>query len=137
MSCKMVCYIININKRTYVHNVVFLEETWIFQNDTIARSWQDADLRFIRSTKVDSKRRIVVYTAGNDGFISCAKLVFSSKTKNADHHGVMNQINFLKWLRDLLLILPDPLVITIDNARYHNTRVYQMLHLVKLKLNSG
>lgn len=30
-------------KQANVHNFVFLDEPWIFQNDTIARSWQDVD----------------------------------------------------------------------------------------------
>lgn len=40
-------------KQVSVHNFVFLDETYIFQNGTIARSREDADLRFINSTKVD------------------------------------------------------------------------------------
>lgn len=48
-------------KEADLHNFVFLDETWIFQNGTIARSWQDADLRSVKSTKVDGKRLVFIY----------------------------------------------------------------------------
>lgn len=64
-----------------------------------------------------------MHAGSTDGFIPGAELVFPSKTKDADYHGEMNQVNFVKWFRDLLLLLPCPSVIIMDNAPYHNTLV--------------
>ncbi|KAI4455628.1 retrotransposon gag protein [Holotrichia oblita] len=43
-------------KQENLYNFVYLDETWIFQNGTISRSWQDENVRSVKSTKVDGKR---------------------------------------------------------------------------------
>jgi hypothetical protein len=43
-------------KQEALYEFVFLDETWIFQNGTINRSWQDDNKRSVRRTKVDGKR---------------------------------------------------------------------------------
>lgn len=37
---------------------IFLDETWIFQNGTITKSWHDKDLRSLRKIKPDGKRQV-------------------------------------------------------------------------------
>lgn len=61
--------------------------------------------------------------AGNkNGFIPEAALIFSSKTKNSDYHGEMNEDNFLQWFEEKLLRnLEEPSIIVMDNASYHST----------------
>lgn len=63
--------------------------------------------------------------AGNKkGFIPGAELVFTSKTKNYDYHGEMNNHNFLNWFENKLLPnLEEPSIIVMDNATYHSTVV--------------
>lgn len=47
-------------KEESLYQFVFLDETWIFQNGTIGRSWQDENKRSVKSTKVDGKRYYAV-----------------------------------------------------------------------------
>lgn len=56
------------------------------------------------------------------GFIPEAALIFSSKTKNFDYHGEMNESTFLQWFEEQLLKkLEEPSIIVLDNASYHST----------------
>lgn len=43
-------------KKSDTYNFVFTDETWIFQNGNVARSWQDDDVRSVRTRKVGGKR---------------------------------------------------------------------------------
>lgn len=44
--------------RDGLYDCVFLDETWIFQNGTVQRSWQNEDKRTVKSIKTDGKRRV-------------------------------------------------------------------------------
>lgn len=46
-------------KEEVLYQFVFIDETWIFQNGTIGRSWQDANKRSVKTTKVDGKRCVI------------------------------------------------------------------------------
>lgn len=46
-------------KEDALYQFVFLDETWIFQNGTIGRSWQNENLRTVKTTKTDGKRFVV------------------------------------------------------------------------------
>jgi transposase len=108
-------------KDTALYKFVFIDETWIFQNGTVGRSWQNSDKRSVKTTKVDGKRYIVLHAGNEDGFINGAENIFSSKTQSSDYHGEMNQENFLKWFKNqLLLNLTEPSIIIMDNAPYHS-----------------
>jgi hypothetical protein len=48
-------YMKNVNG-TVPHQFVFLDESWIFENGTTGRSWQDNSAKSVRRTKVDGKR---------------------------------------------------------------------------------
>lgn len=105
-----------------IWDYVYLDETWIFQNGTVCRSWQNDDVRSVRKTKYDGKRYIVVHAGNSEGFIQDASLIFSSKSSTADYHGEMNSQNFLNWFENnLLQKLTKPSLIIMDNARYHST----------------
>lgn len=43
-------------KQDALYQFVFLDETWIFQNGTINRSWQDNNKRSVKTIKTDGKR---------------------------------------------------------------------------------
>lgn len=43
-------------KKSEIYKFVFTDETWIFQDGTVARSWQDNDVRSVRTRKVGGKR---------------------------------------------------------------------------------
>ncbi|KRT83750.1 hypothetical protein AMK59_3469 [Oryctes borbonicus] len=82
-------------KKSETYKFVFTDETWIFQDGTVARSWQDDDVRSVRTRKVDGKRLIVLLAGNSDGFIDGAGLVFPSATATGDYHGEMNRANYL------------------------------------------
>lgn len=48
-------YMKNI-KNNYFWQFVYLDETWIFQNGTVGRSWQDNSLQSVKRIKSEGKR---------------------------------------------------------------------------------
>lgn len=48
-------------KKEGIRQFVFLDETWIFQNGTVGRSWQDSSTKSVKKTKVDGARYICYY----------------------------------------------------------------------------
>ncbi|CAH1993256.1 unnamed protein product [Acanthoscelides obtectus] len=104
-----------------LYQFVFLDETWIFQNGTIGRSWQSGNQKSVKAIKTDGKRYIILHAGNENGFIEGSEAIFSSKTKLSDYHGEMNQDNFLKWFQHQLLEkLESPSMIILDNAPYHS-----------------
>lgn len=120
--------------RTYVANlhaenpldVVFLDETWIFQKGTnTLRTWQDGSSKCVKRLETSDGRRFIILHAGTaEGFVEHASLIFSTKNVKSDYHGEMNTTNFLKWMEDQLLPkLEAPSLIIMDNASYHSSQV--------------
>lgn len=103
-------------------DVVFIDETWIFQNGSDIRTWHDDNIKSVFNAKQsDGKRYIVLHAGTKDGFIDGADLVFSTKNKSADYHDNMNSTLFEKWLEEQLLPrLEKPSLLVIDNAKYHS-----------------
>jgi hypothetical protein len=100
---------------------VFLDETWVFANGTVRRSWQDEDVRSVKKISGEGERYIVLHAGNKDGFIEDASLIFKSKKNSLDYHSEMNAETFEQWLQDVLLIkLQQPSVIVLDNASYHS-----------------
>lgn len=72
-------------KEQFLHEFVFLDETWIFQNGTVNCSWQDNNKRSVKTTRVDGKRlfvsikliliNIMVVEGVRSGLFSAAKLL--------------------------------------------------------------
>jgi hypothetical protein len=46
-------------KEEGLFNFVFMDETWIFQDGTISKSWQDNNVKSVRKTKVEKKRFVI------------------------------------------------------------------------------
>lgn len=115
--------------RSYMQNlssdcpldVVFLDETWVFQHGSDIRTWHDSNPKSVFNKKGNEGKRFVIVHAGNkDGFIDGAGLIFSTKNKSADYHDNMNSELFEKWLEENFLPkLERPSLIIMDNARYH------------------
>lgn len=62
-------------KREGLYQFVFLDETWIFKDGTVGRSWQDSDKRSVRKTKIGGARylniiifKFSIYFIGNTIF---------------------------------------------------------------------
>ncbi|CAH1381968.1 unnamed protein product, partial [Tenebrio molitor] len=82
---------------------VYLDETWVFANGTVRRSWQDEDVRSVKKITGEGDRYIVVNAGNSHGFIEGAGLIFKSKKKSLDYHSEMNAETFEEWLQDKLL----------------------------------
>ncbi|KAJ3646484.1 hypothetical protein Zmor_024070 [Zophobas morio] len=88
---------------------IYLDETWVFSNGTVTRSWQDEDLRSVKRTSGDGGRYIIINAGKEEGFVENASLIFKSKNNTLDYHHEMNAENFEKWLQnDLLPKLEEP-----------------------------
>lgn len=104
-------------------DVVFLDETWIFQHGSnINKTWHDNNIKSVwKESSSDGKRYIIVHAGNKEGFIDGAGLIFSTKNKSADYHDTMNSELFEKWMEEELLPkLERPSLIIMDNARYHS-----------------
>lgn len=111
-------------KNENIYEFVSLDETWIFQDGNIAKSWQDNNVQSVKTRYTGGKRYIILHAGNRHGFIPGADLVFSSTSHNIDYHGDMNRGNFLQWFENQLLHnLENPSVIVMDNASYHSTLI--------------
>ena len=102
---------------------VFLDETWMNQNECVGQCWTDAEGRVGPKLKTGKGSRFIILHAGNDqGFIKDGLLIFKSKNGNkGDYHDSMDHAKFKKWFEEQLLpnIRENSLII-MDNAPYHS-----------------
>ncbi|KAK6171469.1 hypothetical protein SNE40_019655 [Patella caerulea] len=130
-------YLRNLRKyRSEGYEIIYLDETWVNANHAIHGTWtenrkgplgiilpncNECD-RFIPSGKGS---RLIILDAGSAdrGFVPDVGQVFLSKTKSTDYHDEMNGKFFNKWFEETLMpALPEPSVIVMDNAPYHNLK---------------
>ncbi|XP_072398158.1 uncharacterized protein [Diabrotica undecimpunctata] len=52
-----------------IYQFVFLDETWIFQNGIIGHSWQNENIKSVKTTKTDGKRYIILHAGNETGFV--------------------------------------------------------------------
>ena len=119
--------------------IVYQDETWVNVNHTTPQHWTDihpgtstanhlpkseATHRVPKLCSMTGKgKRLIICHAGCDkyGLIEGCELVFEAKNITGDYHGEMNHENFVKWFEEQLMpSLPEPSVIVMDNASYHN-----------------
>ncbi|XP_026736471.1 uncharacterized protein LOC113506119 [Trichoplusia ni] len=103
--------------------VVFLDETWLNANHTVAKSWTDDTAQ--SSTKVPEGKgeRLIICHAGTaSGFVPNCLLAFKSK-KTTEYHEEMNYEKIKDWFIGLLNNLKEPMTIIMDNAPYHSVQV--------------
>lgn len=74
----------------------------------------------LKNSKLDAKRHIAVHAGTKNAFICGAKVVFSSRTKNADYNVEKNLFKFCELSPWPLLLLPNRSIITIGNVPYYN-----------------
>ncbi len=102
--------------------VVWMDETWIFQNSTPTHGWQDKTPKScIGGPASDGTRFVVIHAGSEEGFVEEAGQLFSSGKQTGDYHGQMDGTTFISWLRTKLLpkLRPGTLVV-MDNAPYHS-----------------
>ncbi|KAE9540703.1 hypothetical protein AGLY_003948 [Aphis glycines] len=103
--------------------IVYLDKTWINQNNTRGHIWQNSDNTEGLKEPIKKDGRLIVCHAGSPSFsfIKNSKLVFRCKSgSQADYHSKMNATIFHKWFVDTLSNLKEPCIIVMDNA-YHST----------------
>lgn len=107
--------------------VVYVDETWFTTRMGHNKEWVDTSqpvtsCHFSRQVPTGEGERFVVIAGGTEnGFIEDSFLCYETKSSQGDYHGQMNGEVFHRWLTTQLLpAIPEPSVIVIDNAPYHN-----------------
>lgn len=109
--------------RNQNRNIVYIDESWVDNNITFGKCWQNDKISGITTNTSSSNRLILVHAGSKSGFITGAQLIFKAGLSKGDYHGQMNAINFERWLTNKLLPnLPKESVIIIDNAPYHSVQ---------------
>ena len=106
-------------------NIVYLDETWINQNYTVAKCWTDTtspQATGVKQPTGKGSRLIILHAGTRNGFVPNAELVFQAKN-DGDYHNQMNAKLFQEWFANQLLpnISPNS-VIVMDNASYHSVQ---------------
>ena len=112
--------------RQSAKNMVYLDETWVNQNYTVGKCWQDntsQQATGINAPTGKGSRLIVLHAGTKAGFVNNAELIFQAKN-DGDYHHQMNSSVFEEWFKNQLLpnITPNS-VIVMDNAPYHSVKL--------------
>lgn len=107
-------------------NIVYLDETWVNQNYTVGKCWQDTASQHatgIQPPTGKGSRLIILHAGTKEGFVENAELIFQAKN-DGDYHNQMNSTVFEEWFKTQLMpnILPNS-VIVMDNAAYHSVQL--------------
>lgn len=101
---------------------IYIDETWLDNDITVNKCWQNEQVFGVTSNMRSSGRLIVVHVGSVTGFVPNADVIFKAGCATGDYHGQMNEENFKHWMENLLNNPNIPLgsVIVFDNAPYHS-----------------
>ena len=111
--------------------IFYLDETWLNEGYTVAKTWQDKNVRSSRQAFLEGlstgmrtpsgkgRRLIIVHIGNEDGFVDRGLLTFESK-KTGDYHEDMNAAVFEEYFEQMLDFIPKKSVIVMDNASYRS-----------------
>lgn len=108
---------------SYVYKqVVFLDETWIFQRGQNKKIWHDSSVKSVKDASQSShgKRYMIIHAGTTKGFLNGAGKLFACSSKSHDYHDNMNHELFEDWFKHVLISLNEPSLIVLDNASYHS-----------------
>lgn len=126
LRCKFLRTMCTLRQNEDTRPVVYLDETWVNQNHSRSRIWQNNEETEGFKIPTGKGGRLIITHAGSSrfGFIEGSKLVFKCQAGNStDYHSSMNSDVFKQWYVDMLKLLPEPCVIVMDNAPYHSMLV--------------
>ncbi|XP_025191681.1 uncharacterized protein LOC112591937 [Melanaphis sacchari] len=116
--------ICTLREQKDTRTVVYLDETWINQNHSQSRMWQNAEETAGLKVPTGKGGRLIICHAGSAkyGFVNDSKLIFRANVSNfeSDYHTSMNADVFKNWFISMSNHLEEPSVIVMDNASYHS-----------------
>lgn len=125
------------NIRSIGRKIYYLDETWINEGHTVAKVWQDLNIKSKREAFIEGfstglkapsgkGRRLIITHIGSDtGFLDDGLLQFQS-CKTGDYHEEMTAEVFERWFKTILTKLEPGSVVVMDNAPYHSRRLEQL-----------
>ncbi|KAL4153955.1 hypothetical protein QTP88_001788 [Uroleucon formosanum] len=124
LRCTFLRKMCTLREQNDTRPVVYLDETWINQNHSRTRIWQNAEQTEGLKVPTGKGGRLIICHAGSAkyGFISDSKLIFRANVSSfeSDYHTSMNSEVFKNWFINMLNHLEEPSVIVMDNASYHS-----------------
>ncbi|KAL4090822.1 hypothetical protein QTP88_025592 [Uroleucon formosanum] len=102
--------------------VVYLDETWVNQNHTRGRIWQNHENTEGLKVPTGKDSRLIICHAGSPSFsfVKYSKLIVRCNSgNNRDYHSQMNATIFKKLFLQMLMNLEEPSIIVMDNASYN------------------
>ncbi|XP_050064650.1 uncharacterized protein LOC126553545 [Aphis gossypii] len=124
LRCTFLRKICTLREQKDTRPIVYLDETWINQNHSRSRIWQNAEETAGLKVPTGKGGRLIICHAGSAkyGFVNDSKLIFRANVSNfeSDYHTSMNAEVFKNWFISMLNHLEEPSVIVMDNASYHS-----------------
>jgi len=124
LRCTFLRKMCTLREQNDTRPVVYLDETWINQNHSRTRIWQNAEQTEGLKVPTGKGGRLIICHTGSAkyGFISDSKLIFRANISSfeSDYHTSMNSEVFKNWFINMLNHLEEPSVIVMDNASYHS-----------------
>jgi hypothetical protein len=78
---------------------VFLDENWMYANGSKSKLWSDGTSQSIKKKRPTiCTRYIILHIGTQNGFVSCASLIFVSGMKYGDYKDTMNGENSGHWM---------------------------------------
>lgn len=124
--CKYLRYIHKNRNSCNPRPEIYIDETWVNQNDSVLKCWTTADESVGPKLKNGKGERfIILHAGGENGFVPGALLMFRAKNGNkGDYHDSMNNECFKTWfIKQLIPNIPENSLIIMDNAPYHSKEI--------------
>jgi hypothetical protein len=81
------------------HQVVFLDETWVYANGSESKIWSNGTSWAAKKRRpTTSTRYIILHTGTRNGFVSGKSFISVSGMKSGDYHDLINGENFEHWM---------------------------------------
>lgn len=117
--------------------IYYLDETWLNEGHTVAKAWQDQNVKTRRQAFLEGfstglkapsgkgRRLIITHIGSDSGFVEGGLLLFESKS-TGDYHEDMNAARFEEWFKNILGKIEIGSVIVLDNASYHTRKAEEL-----------